>query len=536
MAEPDQDKIKSRLWDRPATRRVMLAAGATGAAGGAAALVLGLSSDSDGTVPAGAGTTATSTPANAATATAAPMQTGPQLSEAQRRAGHLLRRAGFGGTPDEIDEFAALSREEAASRLVDYESIDNSALEAEMAQFDIYQRDDIFRQWLTRMAHTTRPLEERMALIWHGLLVTQITQLGGTQPLRVRVMNDQVELYRAMALPVYDDLLKAVGKDPAMMRYLNTIESSKDHPNENYGRELLELFSMGVGTYTEDDVRESARAFTGWRITRARRPEGGQPDRETQIEIAKEWVPEFFVHPRDHDSGLKTFLGQTGNWDGDDIVDIVMASEAPGRFITRRLFTEFVHDNPGEESIDALEAVWDETGHDVREVVRAILVSDEFYSEEAYRGKVRSPVELVVGAVRGLGLDWDFRGLERVAAGMDQILFNAPNVAGWPGGDSWLSSGTFFARVNFIDILLFREQSRFDGQRGPESLVSTGFLSGATTAEEAVDIAVNALIDGEVPDASRQLMYDYVATAPDPDHMQRAAAYLVLASPEFQTV
>ena len=387
MAEPDQDVTKSRIWDRPVTRRAMLAAGAAGTAGGAAVLVLGLSGDGNSADPANAGSAPTATAGGSAaaepTATSAPTQTIGLVSEASRRAGHLLRRAGFGGTPQEIEAFAGLSREEAASRLVDYESIDNSALEAEMADFDIYQRDDIHRQWLTRMAHTARPLEERMTLIWHGLLVTQINQLGGSGPGRIRVMDDQIELYRSMALPIYDDLLKAVGKDPAMMRYLNTADSSKEHPNENYGRELLELFSMGVGTYTEDDVREAARAFTGWRVSRPRRAAGDRPDREEQIQIAKDWEPEFFVSTHAHDSGLKTFLGQTGNWDGDDIVDIVMASDAPGRFITRRLFTEFVHDHPSEASVDALEAVWDETGHDVREVVRAILVSDEFYSDEA---------------------------------------------------------------------------------------------------------------------------------------------------------
>jgi uncharacterized protein (DUF1800 family) len=535
MVEQDQNAKKGRIWDRPATRRAMLAAGATGAAGGAAALVFGLSSDGDGGSPASAGAVSTATQASTATpsptATATAVPGGGQVSDAQRRAGHLLRRAGFGGTPEEIEEFASLSREEAARRLVDYEDIDNSALEAESAQFDIYDRDGAYRQWLTRMARTAHPLEERMAFIWHGLLVSQISQLGGNFPRRIRLMDDQIGLYRSMALPVYDDLLKAVSKDPAMMVYLNTIESTKEHPNENYGRELLELFSMGVGMYTEDDVRESARAFTGWRVTPPKRPTD-RDDREEELRLIREWEPRFIVNRRQHDDGLKTFLGETGNWDGDDIVDIVMASPAPGRFVTRRLFTEFVHDHPSEESLDALEAVWDDTGHDVREVVRAILVSDEFYSEEAYRAKVRSPVEMVVGAVRGLGLDWDFRGIERVAIGMGQTIYNPPNVAGWPGGESWLSSGTFFARVNFIDILLFHVAPRDSAG----SRVSMGVLSEATTAEEAVDIAVAALIDGDIPDSSRQLMYEYVASAPDPDQRQRAAAYLALASPEFQTV
>ncbi|MFQ5381766.1 MAG: DUF1800 family protein, partial [Dehalococcoidia bacterium] len=165
-------------------------------------------------------------------------------------------------------------------------------------------------------------------------------------------------------------------------------------------------------------------------------------------------------------------------------------------------------------------------GFDIRKIVRAILMSDEFYSERAYRAKVRSPIELIVGAVRGLQLDWDFRGVERFAEGLGQVLYNPPNVAGWPGGPAWLSSGTFFARVNAIDILLFH----------PRSAIAPGILSENGSAEEAVDTAVEALLDGKIEPAAREEMVRYVATADGPLGRGRAAAYLVLASPDFQTV
>ena len=252
MVESNDGTRRARLWDRPATRRAMLAAGATGAAVGTAALVLGLSKDGDndngettiaGSSPPPAPTeTATAAPVDA-TATPTEASSSGQVEDPRQRAGHLLRRAGFGGMPEEIDEFAGLSREEAADRLIGFEDIDNSALGLTMEQFDIYDRGDARRQWLTRMAQSARPLEERMTLVWHGLLVSQISQLGGPYQRRIRLMDDQVSLYRSMALPVYDDLLKSVSKNPAMMVYLNTAESSREHPNENYGRELLELFS-----------------------------------------------------------------------------------------------------------------------------------------------------------------------------------------------------------------------------------------------------------------------------------------------------
>ena len=237
------------------------------------------------------------------------------------------------------------------------------------------------------------------------------------------------------------------------------------------------------------------------------------------------WQPEFFVASRLHDEDEKTFLGATGNWDGIDIIDLIMADDAPVRFITTRLFHEFVHDHPSASALDELSGLWHDSGHDVRAVVRAILVSDEFYSEEAYRAKVRSPIELLVGAVRGLELEWDFRGAERFSESMGQLLYNPPNVAGWPGGPAWISSGTFLARVNFIDLLFF--QSKFG--------IKPGILSDNSSAQEAVDLAVVALLDGNISDSSRELMVEHVSSARNAIERGRAAAYLALSSPEFQT-
>jgi uncharacterized protein (DUF1800 family) len=316
-----------------------------------------------------------------------------------------------------------------------------------------------------------------------------------------------------------------------MLIYLDTVESSKEHPNENYARELMELFTMGVGNYTEADVRESARAFTGWRITPPARPNFDGKDLTEQEkqrlrdQAIAEWEPQFFVAPRQHDAGQKTFLGKTGNFDGTDIVDIIMQQPATGRFITSRLFTEFANYNPEPDTIDRLVKVWDSSGHSVRDIVRAILVSDEFYSEQSYRGFVRSPVEFVVGAVRALEIETDFRGIEQAAKGMDQVLFEPPNVAGWPGGSAWLSSSTFFGRVNFLDAFLFGR-----GRAAVTALVR------AATPEDMVDAALARLVDSNVPDASREALYSFARGIARAEDRAAGVAYLVLASPEYQLI
>ena len=478
-----------------------------------------------------------SPPEGEATAAAEEAGTGP-IADPVRRAAHLLRRAGFGGTPGEIAEFASLTPEEAADRLVDFEETDNAALEQRItrANFNLTRlrggdgrpgmASDMRAWWLTRMAYTSRPLEERMTLIWHGLLTSELGKLGIP---RTKFMLIQNELFRRMALPRYDDLLKAISRDPAMMVYLDTIQSSAAHPSENYARELMELFSMGVGNYTEQDVREAARAFTGWRLTappRVQLPEGASEAerRAAQDAAAEAYEPEFVIQPRLQDRGMKTFLGKTGPFGGDEIIDIIMSHDAPSRFIPVRLFREFAHANPGPETVTWLAEVWNGSGHDIREVVRAILKSAEFNSEAAYRAKIKSPVEFVVGAVRGLELETDFRATLRFWGPMGQTLFQPPNVAGWPGGPAWLASATFFARLNFLDAFLF--------PRGRPLRIEA--LLAREDAAGMVDEALRRLVDGVMSDGARAALVAHAESIRDPVERAATVAYLVLASPEYQ--
>ncbi|MBA4179685.1 MAG: hypothetical protein C0506_03770 [Anaerolinea sp.] len=535
MEDSQPPGLRQEWLARRSTRRALLAGGAAVAAAGTAAVVVGVAARD--TSPAGATATPAGGPASQA-ATQAAAET-PRLArvmpEPRRRAAHLLRRAGFGGTAAQIDEFAGLSREDAADRLLNYETIDNSALDARLAAatFDPIRPGDNVRWWYTRLLYTARPLEERMTFLWHGLLTSQVSKIG---PQRSKLMLAQNQLFRTHALGKFDDLLQAVSKDPAMLVYLDTVDSTKEHPNENYARELMELFSMGVGNYTEDDIREAARAFTGWRITNPDRParpvEGLSEEERRKLldEVWRSYEPKFIVNQRLHDSGSKTFLGRTGNFGGEEIVSIILEQPATGRYITARLFSEFAYPDPDQETVDRLVKVWDESAHSIKAVVREILTSDEFYSERAYRSLVRCPVTFLVNAVRGLEIGDDLRPNmfnDKYIKGMDQVLFEPPNVAGWPGRATWLSSGTFFARVNFLDQFLMGQRAR------PLRLPA---LDGATTPETLVDRALSIFVDGNVPAASRQSIIDYAATLSNPQQRASAVAYLALASPEYQLI
>ena len=531
MDDSQAPGLRPEWMTRRSTRRALLAGGAAVAAAGTAAVVVGAASRGGGADSSTPETGASSEETAAAEASAAKLAS--VMIEPRRRAAHLLRRAAFGGTSAEIDEFSQLSREEAADRLLNYESIDNSALEKRIAaaNFDHIRPADNVRWWYTRLLYTARPLEERMTLLWHGLLTSQVSKIG---PQRSKLMLAQNELFRRYALGRYDDLLHGVSKDPAMLVYLDTIESTSAHPNENFARELLELFAMGVGNYSENDIREAARAFTGWRITNPERVPTIDPnlseDEKRRLRDAayRAYEPRFIKNRGLHDAGAKTFLGRTGNFDGEDIVSIVLDDAATGRYITTRLFAELAYPIPPKATVDRLVAVWDGSGHSIKAVVREILTSDEFYSERAYRALVRCPVTFLVNAVRGLEIGDELRPNmfnDKYIRGMDQVLFEPPNVAGWPGGATWLSSGTFFARVNFLDQFLIGQRAR------PLTLPA---LEGTESADALVDRALSIFVDGIVSAPSRKAIVDYAATIANPQQRAAAVAYLVLASPEYQ--
>lgn len=445
---------------------------------------------------------------------------------------HLLRRAGFGAGLVELAQYRKLGLAGTVDRLLDFDAVDNRALEDRLARanLDPNKRDDIQRWWLLRMIYTARPLEEKLTLFWHGLLTSAISKVGRAEPMLV-----QNRFFRAHALDSFPAILKGVSVDPAMMVWLDLQTNRKGHANENYSRELMELFSLGVGHYTEQDVRESGRAFTGWTVRRQKVGTDG-------------YRFSALFRPRLHDDGVKTFLGQTGNFNGDDIVDIIVTQPASASFITRKLFSFFVYPNPTDDVLRPFVNVYTTNAYSIKAVVKAILTSDVFYSPASYRALVKSPAELVAGTARLLGAETDARGLPGLMLPMGQELFNPPNVAGWPGGPAWLTSGTWLARLNFANRVIAAlgpaaPSTTASGKRPAATRVPLP-MAGAASPRDAVGQLTNLLLDGQVDPTQQQVLLDYlgsqggtpVAAAsarPWLDERARGALYLALAMPEY---
>ena len=458
------------------------------------------------------------------------------LSKESVRINHLLRRAGFGASPAEYDRYQAMGLEATINELVDYTSVDDQqAIDlAASLPGGPGDRGSPALWWLTRMANTKRPLQEKMTLFWHGLLTSQISVVR--DPLAMVAQN---EFFRSHAMADWPSILRGVTYDPAMMVYLNTAGSQSRAPNENYARELMELFALGEGNYTEQDVREAARAFTGWNVPRSRGDQG--PTLENPV-----------FRPQQFDDGVKNFLGREGRFRPDDIVQVITEQPAASTHIVRKLYAFFIHDAPSDADIEPFVRVFDSSSQRVGAVVDSMLRSEAFYSPRAYRSLVKSPIEYVVGAVKALDLQSQLPALTNAVPGlrggggvlgtMGQIPFEPPNVAGWQGGKQWLNSATMYARLNFINAITggappdarANAEQRPNQARRPvqqQSLV----LPGADTASALLSRYLPLLVDDNLPDGAREVLRDY-AGPPDatlsPD-VQRGLAYLVLASPQY---
>ena len=369
---------------------------------------------------------------------------------------HLMRRAGFGATRDELERYAAKGYEATVEELLHPE--DQAAWEE-----DIFLRnypDFLDRAnavpckilWTYRLINTPRPLEEKMTLFWHGVLCSAYSKIDNTRQLTL-----QIDMFRRLGMGSLGDLLIELSRDPAMVFFLDNCMSHKDAVNENYGRELLELFSMGVGmdgqlNYTEDDVKACSRAFTGWNMA---------PILPLYPYGQNQW--EFLYDATDHDNSEKTFLGETGRWNGEDVVDIIVRQPATARFISRHLYNFFVADEPQVPAwkdtpprdmgaIKTLEKAFVDSNYNIRPVLRVLFNSDFF--KDARYAKVKSPTEVVIGTMRLVG---DFTsakpGLFPIAMEMGymgQDILNPPTVEGWHTGREWIDSGTLVERVNFV--------------------------------------------------------------------------------------
>jgi len=384
-------------------------------------------------------------------------QSAPPLPDSVRL-GHLLRRAGFGASPEELTTYQQLGVAGATNQLLNFEAIPNPIPDkfAQLFNFDFTNGQQLQRWWLLRMLYTARPLEERMTLFWHGVLTGDFRNSA-----RVPFVYQQNVLYRSAGLSNLRGLLSSVTRDPLMMRYLNLDASTAASPNENFARELMELFTLGPGNYSETDVREGARALSGLRIqlfdatgTRTAAPRYSKSNPQAYVDQINSLVSSGAtfrgaVVPRVHDPGGKTFLGHTGNLGPDDVIDIVLAQPSCAPFVTRRAMTFFAAPNPSAADVNAVAAQFRASNYDVRTLMRAIFRSSAFTAPSNYRSLMRSPTDYMVAAMRALNRPELATTAARSSAGMDQVLYDPPNVAGWPSNSGWISSSSLLARVNF---------------------------------------------------------------------------------------
>ncbi len=366
---------------------------------------------------------------------------------------HLMRRAGFGANPEELERRVAQGYEATVEELIDpSESLltaDEDLLFRYMPSLETGGpvTDPGAANWLYHMINTQRPLEEKMAFFWHHVFATGNSKVDNDNHLTA-----QVKMFREHGMGNYGELLLQIAKNPAMIYWLDNNENHKRSPNENWGRELLELFSLGVGNYTEEDVFECARAFTGWTL-------GPKIPRVPN----HRFFFQFEFRPEEHDYGEKTFLGRTGAFNGEDIIQIILEQPACSRFIARHLYNFFVADEaqvpawdiePPRDpaAIDLMAKTLVDHNYELKPVLRLILNSDFF--KRAMFQKVKSPIEVVVGTLRLTG---DLQGINRgivptakQSGYMGQSLHNPPSVEGWHTGPDWINSGAVVGRGNFV--------------------------------------------------------------------------------------
>jgi uncharacterized protein (DUF1800 family) len=436
----------------------------------------------------------------------------PKARWDERAAAHLLNRAAFGGTPEEITATFARGLEGAVRDLIevgasaynvpapdwahprDLRTIRMEARAAKQRGDASKMREarrmegdellDLRRWWLDRIATTPAPLLEKMTLFWHGHFATSAEKVKDGYWMWLQ--NDTL---RRHALGNFVTLTKAISRDPAMMIYLDLPQSRREHPNENWARELMELFTVGIGNYTEQDVRESARAFTGYRLDLA--------------------IQRFRFAPNQHDAGTKNFLGRAGNFNGDDIIDILTKQPACAEFISRKICRYFIEDEPSTQLVNLVVERIRAHNFEIKPLLWEIFCSEEFYSERVMRSQIKSPVQFIVQTCKVLGGELPAPHLAQNAMRqMGQILFAPPNVKGWDGGKSWISTSTLLFRNNFANYLINGDAIL------PEAIkrqgADLGFRAGAggTLMEEVhrVPIDVSKMVRPEVRDNPENLI------------------------------
>jgi uncharacterized protein (DUF1800 family) len=439
-----------------------------------------------------------------------------------QRVGHLYRRAAFGANYAELEAGVKAGPESLIAQLLkggpglaEFDA-DMEPLAANIARYN--DAGHMRAWWMSRMLYSPYPLQEKFTLFWHNHFATSFATVQSA-----RFMLGQNELMRRHALGNFAVLLGEMSRDPAMLIWLNGRDNKKGNPNENYAREIMELFSLGVGHYTEKDIREAARAFTGWEIQGTK----------------------AVFNAKQHDDGKKTVLGQTGNWKTDDIVRICLEQKAAPLFLTGKLYRFLISETvaPTPELLAPLAEQFKKSGYDFGALVQTMLSSNLFFAPTVYRTRVKSPVDFVLGIVRGLEGKIGTTALAQALEQLGQNIFSPPSVKGWDGGRTWLNGQTLLFRQNLALALTSTQDVRFGRRTDPAVLVRK---YGKKTDTELVDFFLRLFLQGDATAEARSHLLEYQQhahklpvpvywTAADAaDHRVRTLCHLVLSLPEFQ--
>lgn len=440
-----------------------------------------------------------------------------------RKAAHLLRRAGFGAGRSEIAAAVVRGLEETVEELFDPAADEEKEFQRTFDAINgrlVNAGDPEVAQswWLFRMLTTRVPLREKLTLFWHGHFATSVDKVDDTQ-----LMLKQIDTLREHAWGSFRDLVLAMARDPAMLVWLDGESSTKEHPNENFARELMELFTCGIGNFTEQDVLEAARAFTGWHRQGER----------------------FHFEAEAHDFGPKRLFGRRGKFDGTDVIDLLMAKRATPRFIAAKLLRFFANPNPAPGIVDAAAELFDQTQLNVKLFLKELFASQYFFSDECYRSRIASPVEFVVGLSRTLAVRQPATEVAGQIGAMGQTLLTPPNVKGWDGEEQWINSTSLAARLSYARSV--PELDAGDNRFNPHCPVEQFVPAGLNKAESIVEILADVLFQGDLADDIRSELVAFLtqpSQGASPDSFRNDAEYravkvrqlvgVMLSLPEYQ--
>ena len=420
-----------------------------------------------------------------------------------REATHLLGRSQFGYTPDELEQAVTGGLNATVDRLIATQPESAEFRQAEEAlrktAFATGEIADLKIWWLYRMWATANPLAEKVALFWHNHFATSNDKVRS-----IPQMLAQNELIRTHGLGSFKSLLHGMSRDTAMLVWLDGNANRKRHPNENFAREIMELFALGVGNYTEKDIQEAARAFSGWHVR-----EGA-----------------FWFNQLQHDQSTKTVFGKSGNFDGAAIVDLCLEQPACARFLGMKLLKTFVCPDPSTEQIDAVAARIRAHDYNMSPVMRELFSSQLFFGASCRRNVIKSPLDLVVGSLRSLAATVKWPPVARLLANLGQDVFEPPSVKGWEGGRLWINSSSILLRTNFATELASGDQI---------ATLRTAILDMAAGASDAVATQIEKLLGGQTDAALHsEIVTHHQRVEGSAEQKLRSTIQLVMSLPEFQ--